>query len=103
MSGGSLNYVSGYIDEAVDEIERRINGEEVDECDVESLIREYDWDDAEAKYVREHPSHNTESFLLFARDPSANENGTSSSEGSIHLCPSVGMAVQWGRWRREFP
>lgn len=54
MSGGSLNYVSGYINEAADEIERRINGEEVDECDIESLIREYDLDETEAKYVREH-------------------------------------------------
>lgn len=54
MSGGSLNYVSGYIDDAVNEIDRRINGEDVDECDIESLIKEYDLDKTESKYVREH-------------------------------------------------
>lgn len=54
MSGGSLNYVSGYIDDAVNEIDRRINGEDVDECDIECLIKEYDLDETESKYVREH-------------------------------------------------
>lgn len=54
MSGGSLNYVSGYINEACDKIKEHVYGEEVDECDVESYIREYDLDEKDAKYVREH-------------------------------------------------
>lgn len=54
MSGGSLKYVSGYIDEACDKIKEHIYGEKVDECDVESYIREYDLDDKDAKYIREH-------------------------------------------------
>lgn len=59
MSGGHFEYHQYYIDEIADSIDTYINGEDVDEDEIEDIKREYErgyssLDENEYNYVLEH-------------------------------------------------